>query len=238
MKRNNKKIIGGLMSVILVFTMIFCFVGCGKTTSPAIGEGVVVDTEESSIETEEKVIPDGEVPAAARPAEETSATVKPADETTATTVSELEPTEPPHVHEYMEEVTRQATCAVAGEKTLTCECGDTKTEVIQSTGNHDWKEVTTVVNHPELGHVEQVQVGTTEGKTEYECGYCGARFDSPQAKSDHCLNSGDRNHAFSNTIAYDYPGEPIYEPQWVVDTPSWDETVVAGYTCTVCGATK
>ena len=36
-----------------------------------------------------------------------------------------------HKHEYNWEVTRAATCTTEGEKTGTCDCGDTKKEVIE-----------------------------------------------------------------------------------------------------------
>ena len=41
-----------------------------------------------------------------------------------------------HVHAYSETITKQPTCTEDGEKTLTCECGDTKTAVIPATGHN------------------------------------------------------------------------------------------------------
>ena len=46
-----------------------------------------------------------------------------------------EPTEAPHEHAYTEEITVEATCTEDGEKTFTCECGDSYTEVIKATGH-------------------------------------------------------------------------------------------------------
>lgn len=45
-----------------------------------------------------------------------------------------------HTHSYTEEITTEATCEVDGLKTLTCECGDSYTEVITATG-HNYEEV-------------------------------------------------------------------------------------------------
>ena len=42
-------------------------------------------------------------------------------------------------HRYEEEITAQPTCTEAGEKTLTCACGDEKTEAIPALG-HDFSE--------------------------------------------------------------------------------------------------
>ena len=36
-----------------------------------------------------------------------------------------------HVHEYVETETQAATCQAEGYKTLTCSCGDSKTETLQ-----------------------------------------------------------------------------------------------------------
>ena len=47
-----------------------------------------------------------------------------------------EPTEPPHEHAYTESITKEATCTEAGEKTFTCDCGDTYTEQIEATGHN------------------------------------------------------------------------------------------------------
>lgn len=40
-----------------------------------------------------------------------------------------------HEHSFTEEITKEATCLEAGEKTLTCECGETKTEIIEAIGH-------------------------------------------------------------------------------------------------------
>ena len=50
------------------------------------------------------------------------------------------PTEPPHEHAYTEAITTEATCTEAGEKTFTCDCGDTYTEQIEATG-HNYEAV-------------------------------------------------------------------------------------------------
>lgn len=227
-----------IMPIILVFIMAFSLISCGKATSPAIGEGVVVKDTEQNTEAEEKDIPDGEVPAIGKLEEVTNPTAEPTTETT-----EPESTAPPHVHDFKVESSTEATCAVAGEKKLVCECGDSIVEEIPATGNHDWEPVYQAVTHPSLGHVEEVkvQVGVSEGKTEYECGGCGFRSDTPTGISDHQAEYALKGvrHVY-NTIAYDYPGEPIYEiqNQWIVDVPETTTEELVGYKCSVCGATK
>lgn len=257
MKKKTKKMIA---ANIIVFIMAFSFIACGKDV-PAMNEedsdidsvsdnelvedtGIDIDDEavadvisDLPDDVVKEIIEDGLVP--------TSSGLDLEDDIVESeSESEPEPEPEPHVHQYVESITVQPTCAVAGEKTLTCECGDVRTESVPATGSHNWVEQTTVIHHDELGHVmqETVLVGWTEPHTEYECHFCGHREDTPGALRDHCYNAanGDINHALSRTFAYDYPAEPIYETQskWVVDTPAWDETVVVGYTCSVCGATQ
>jgi len=71
-------------------------------------------------------------------------TPSPTDEPTTTpTPSPTEtptPTPEPHTHSYSESITKAATCVDAGEKTFTCECGDTYTEQIEATG-HNYEAV-------------------------------------------------------------------------------------------------
>lgn len=251
MKRKMNK----LMSIVLVITMAYCLIACGST-APTISEDVVVDdTEESSnvstevaeystgsTETAETEIKDGKVA-------ETSGE----EETEVTASSEPSPTvaakptatpESNHTHKYSETVVKQATCAEAGEKRLVCSCGDNKMEAIPATGQHNWVEEMQTITYPSMGHVEEVtaQTGTTK-RTEYECAICHARFDTPSGVVDHCkeyIPTGDINHAFARTIAWDYE-DPVYETvqQWVVDTPERTENVGTGrFTCSVCGTIK
>ena len=46
-----------------------------------------------------------------------------------------------HTHNYTETIIKEATCTEAGEKKLTCSCGDSKTETIPATG-HDYVDGT------------------------------------------------------------------------------------------------
>ncbi|MCM1258587.1 MAG: hypothetical protein NC307_12125 [Roseburia sp.] len=265
MKVKNK-----ILSMLIMCIMVIGIIGCGAATDVSEDTDLVESMNASDVadmledgatvdEIIDKVeeIKDGNTPSTDKPAgtasptAEPSATGKPestAEPTAAPTekpqaTATPEPTAPPHVHEYAESITKQPTCAEAGVKTLTCSCGEVKTEAIAATGQHNWVEEMQVVTIPSTGHVEQVQVqvGTGETRHEYECAVCGARFDSPEAKVEHCKATGDFAHACANTIIYDYPGEPIYETQssWVVDTPETTSVVGTGsYTCSVCNATK
>lgn len=244
-----------IASVLLIFCITASLIGCGSSVpatnenmsgeNSEIVEGSIDGIEETTgaEERETTVIP--ELTDAPTPTATPNPMSAPTAESTPEPTASPEPTEQPHSHQYAETVTRQATCAEAGEKKLVCECGDAKEEAIPATGNHNWVEGTNVIHHEALGHVSstetQVQVGTTV-RTEYACSNCGERFDTPSGVVEHCKATGDINHAFASTIAYDY-SEPVYETRtetvWVVDQEAWDESVGNGvFTCSVCGATK
>ena len=67
-----------------------------------------------------------------------------------------------HVHSYTESITKQPTCTEEGEKTFTCDCGDTYTEIIPAKG------------HTEIIDKAVPATCTTDGKTEgSHCYVCG-----------------------------------------------------------------
>jgi|GEM_PF-5896577 len=53
-------------------------------------------------------------------------------------ITVAEEPEAPHEHSYTEEIITAATCATAGEKLFTCECGESYTETIAPTGEHNY----------------------------------------------------------------------------------------------------
>jgi len=265
MKKRMRRKMNKVLSLSLALVLAFSLIGCGSATNSVAG-GDVVESTETVEGTESKMVPngndatttvesdkesateteikDGEVAATDKPTETPAPTASPEPAAIPEPTQNPQPTPEPtssHVHDYAESITEQPSCAEEGIKTLTCTCGDVKTESIPATGQHNWIEEMQIVTIPSTGHFEemQVQVGTTR-RTEYECAYCGARFDTPEAEEEHCIATGDFDHAFARTFAWDYD-EPIYETQstWVVDTPETTATVGTGrFTCSVCGATK
>lgn len=130
---------------------------------------------------------------------------------------------------------------------------------------HTWQEQTTVVHHEAETHTEQVLVKDAWDETVttgYKCTGCGTVFASEQECKQHIADaaassgtSSGSSSSSSSSSSGSSSGSPcagaqceavtetihhdaVYEEQVVVDKEAWDETVITGYVCTGCGATK
>ena len=132
----------------------------------------------------------------------------------------------------------------------------------ESSHTHDWVKQTKTVHHDEEGHFEDVQKGTRTVVDEeawdepvYEtkavCSACGYEADSTSEINDHLDTHYDPELGYSDasystkrvqvdTIHHPEKTheEPVYEQEWRVDRKAWDETVVTGYRCSICGEEK
>lgn len=124
------------MKKFITFTLVgtlalLMLVGCGSNTenNPADNQTITDNVNPSDTPT-----PSPTDEPTATPTETPTPTPEPTETPTPT------PTEPPHEHTYTESTSKEATCTEAGEKTFTCDCGDTYTEPIEETG-HDYKTV-------------------------------------------------------------------------------------------------
>lgn len=140
-----------------------------------------------------------------------------------------------HVHAYAETITKQPTCTEDGEKTLTCECGDTKTAVIPATGHNYVNGVCGECGAVSPDHTHSysetvIREGNcfngTEQLVKYECA-CGD-FYSQTSPAEHDYNAETQFckvcHAanmavFSEPGLYGYisgSGEaPVFRTPWV-----------------------
>lgn len=114
---------------------------------------------------------------------------------------------------------------------------------------HNWEKITAVVHHDAVTHTEQVLVrdAWTENVygTKFICQGCEQIFNTENELTAHqksYVMQGDYSHTGSGTLSgvvvdtVYHPAE--YETRTVVDKEAYDETVVTGYKCTICGATK
>ena len=116
----------------------------------------------------------------------------------------------------------------------------------ESTHTHDWVAQTKVVHHDEVGHNEQVLV-----KEAYDeqvavvhnfCNTCNidltANGISASAHAEQHMLNGENGGHHSGVVYNVVHHEAQYTTKYVVDTPAYDETVITGYKCSKCGATK
>ena len=146
---------------------------------------------------------------------------------------------PSHTHKYTSETVKSATCGNDGEKKYTCSCGASYTEKIPATGKHSWTTLTKTVHHDATGHYENVK--TSDAVTWYRCPQCSTVFYSLNEYYTHFDSvhvAADPGIRFIRD-SYVHGTIPTqYDQVWIVDRQAYDETVITGYKCSVCGATK
>lgn len=119
-----------------------------------------------------------------------------------------------HTHSYTETITKEPTCTEEGEKTYTCECGDSYTEVIPATGHHygdddkctDCGELNPEHKHNYTETITKEPTCTEDGEKTYTCD-CGDSYTEVIPATGHnyvdgtCEHCGEKNdpHA-SNRI--------------------------------------
>lgn len=116
------------------------------------------------------------------------------------------------------------------------------TNNIVSECEHNWVTQTQTVHHDEVGHYETVE--KQRKVTKYKCPVCYEKLVSLDEYYTH----------FDNTHKPSYDGDPItilreqyttesgYEyytmQEWVVDEEAYDEVVITGSNCSICGEEK
>ena len=144
-----------------------------------------------------------------------------------------------HEHKYTEKITKKPTCVDKGEKTFTCECGDSYTEEIPAKG-HEFVDGECTVCHekePEHEHeyteeITKKPTCTEEGEKTYKC-ECGDSYTEGMKAT---------GHNYVNGICEFCQGqEPGQKPECTHDykeTGSRDSTCEADgeitYQCTLC----
>ncbi len=170
--------------------------------------------------------------------EEVSQREEPTQPRPTQTEAQTEPTAQPTQTEC-EHVYREATCIAP----LTCMyCGDTVGVALQT--GHRWENEMRTVHHEEVGHYEDVFV-RNEKVIAYGCAYCSAEVDSFEELTAH-FQSAHRNidnyewHLAHLDSMFEQIERwvPLYETQWIVDRSAYDETIVTGRKCSICGKTE
>ena len=100
---------------------------------------------------------------------------------------------------------------------------------------HTWQAVNSTIHHDQEGHYEMVKV--EDGYKWYHCPICDDEFKSLDSYYSHF----DSNHSDVPFLRNEYTHGSVYdqyEEMWIVDKEAYDETVIIGYKCSKCGATK
>lgn len=112
-----------------------------------------------------------------------------------------------HVHDYAVEVTKEPTCTEEGEKTYTCDCGDSYTEKIPAKGHHFEDGICTDCGekdpyyhkHDYVEEITKEPSCTEEGEKTYTC-ECGDSYTEKIPMTEHhygdddiCIDCGQSN---------------------------------------------
>lgn len=208
---------------------------------------IVVKKEEKPPETasqESSVKEDGDHPA------ETEKTEEP--ETVEVPVQNSETPEPAkeeHHHAYYIVGETAPTCTSAGKRTYACSCGLTYDDPIFMI-DHDWVPVTEIVHHDaEIKPAWDEQVSEAWDEPVYEnhsiCNGCGIDLDvleqNGMDRDDHIWEEHDgMNGWHDEKVQVDtihHEAETVHHPEEII-SPAWDEEIVTGYCCSVCGTVK
>lgn len=128
-----------------------------------------------------------------------------------------------HEHDYKEEITKEPTCTEAGEKTYTCDCGDSYTEEIPATGHnfvdgeceHCGEKDPDYHKHSYTEEITKEATCTEEGEKTYTCD-CGDSYTEKIPMTEHhygdddkCTECGQTNpNHIHKWEAYQYTIEP------------------------------
>lgn len=171
-------------------------------------------------------------------------------------------TDTSHIHNYVGTVTKEPTCTEAGEKTYTCDCGDSYTETIDAKG-HNYKdgECTDCGDkdpdhtHSYTESITKEPTCTEEGEKTYTCG-CGDSYTEEIPAKGHNYKDGicsecgekdpDHKHSYTESITKEptctEAGEKTYTcgcgDSYTEVIPATGEHHYVDGTCTDCGAVE
>ena len=103
---------------------------------------------------------------------------------------------------------------------------------------HSWVAQTKTVHYDETGHYETVV--DAKKVIKYKCALCGYGRDNEYDSIDAYYKHFDAEHSNESFLRDGYEEVERWEEyeteEWVVDSEAYDETVITGYKCSVCGA--
>lgn len=171
-------------------------------------------------------------------------------------------TDTSHIHNYVGEITKEPTCTEAGEKTYTCDCGDSYTETIDAKGHHyengectNCREKDPDHKHSYTESITKEPTCTEAGEKTYICG-CGDSYTEEIPAKGHnykdgiCSECGEKDpahkHSYTESITKEptctEAGEKTYTcgcgDSYTEVIPATGEHHYVDGTCTDCGAVE
>ncbi|MBR3397039.1 MAG: hypothetical protein IKG70_04215 [Lachnospiraceae bacterium] len=160
-----------------------------------------------------------------------------------------EPEKEEHHHTYFIAGETAPTCTSVGKRTYACSCGLTYDEPIAML-DHDWVPVTETVHHDaEVKPAWDETVSEAWDEPVYEnhsfCNVCGIDLDVLEQngtdRGDHIWDDHDGMAGWHDEdVQVDtihHKAENVHHSEEVI-SPAWDEEVVTGYRCSVCGTVR
>ncbi len=167
-------------------------------------------------------------------------------------------TDPSHIHDYVGVITKEPSCTETGEKTYTCECGDSYIEKIPALG-HSYGDDDVCIRceelHPDHKHtytsaVTKEPTCTEEGERTYIC-KCGDiytekisatgqhDYNETVTKEPTCIEEGERTYTCKcgDTYIEKIPAIEHSYIETITKQPTCIEEGVKTYTCEHCGDT-
>lgn len=154
-----------------------------------------------------------------------------------TECGEKDPNAEVHTHTYTENITKEATCTETGEKSLTCECGDTKTESIPAVGHNYVDGICTECNDLDADYMPTIN--ELKNGSEYNVG----KMLTLRNNETLSVNGSVVPLTDDNTFTFDTEGQYVV----TVTAPNGNEftiTITIAHThnyedgfCTICGKT-
>lgn len=116
-----------------------------------------------------------------------------------------------------------------------------ETQPVETQHKHTWVKQTKQVQHEAVGHYETVVIQAAWDEPIYEtkvvCG-CTAVFNNDYEWEQHSLDGCIYGYTVQSVQVGSKHHDAVTEQKWVEDKAAWTETVVTGYKCGSCGATK
>lgn len=226
-----------------IFLLVLILIGCGVAFSDS-GNGSDQKEQEASVTDTKKETAEEKKSSDAEVKKEDAAKEKVSEEKIETK-EEAKKEEKTEKKEEAKPSSSKSSSSSSTKKTETKANNSSSSNSSKPQHTHTWVAQTKNVYHEATGHYENKWVEDSAAwdedvyATKVICN-CGAVFDSVEAWLQHtdegCHQGYYVDDVKTGTVHHEATGHN--EQKWVQDSAAWTETVITGYKCSGCGATK